>query len=97
CYRDWSSDVCSSDLSINISGNAFTGAAVSGSLNGLGGTNRVPFQPVGNLDVDQTYRVDARLAKKLPFTERITGYLQFEAFNLFRSEERRVGKDGRPC
>jgi hypothetical protein len=70
---------------VNISGNAFTGAAVSGSLNGLGGTNRVPFQPVGNLDVDQTYRVDARLAKKLPFTERITGYLQFEAFNLFNT------------
>jgi hypothetical protein len=71
--------------SVNISGNAFTGALVSGSLNGLGGTNRVPFQPVGNVNIDQVYKVDARLSKKLPFTERVTGYLTFEAFNLFNT------------
>jgi len=29
--------------------------------------------------------VDARLSKKLPFTERVTGYLQFEAFNVFNT------------
>jgi outer membrane receptor protein involved in Fe transport len=70
----------------NISGNAFTGALVSGSLNGLGGGfSRVPFQPVDNLDLDQIYRVDARLAKKLPINERFTGYLQFEAFNVFNT------------
>jgi outer membrane receptor protein involved in Fe transport len=70
----------------NISGNAFTGALVAGSLNGLGGGfSRVPFQPVGNLDIDQVYRVDARLSKKLPFTDRFTGFLTFEAFNLFNT------------
>ena len=70
----------------NISGNAFTGALVSGSLNGLGGAfGRVPFQPVSNLDVDRVYKVDARLSKKLPFSERIVGYLTFEAFNLFNT------------
>src|SRR5438132_1813775 len=70
----------------NISGNAFTGALVSGSLNGLGGGfSRVPFQPVSNLDLDRIYRVDARLSKKLPFTERVTGYLTFEAFNVFNT------------
>ncbi len=70
----------------NVSGNAFTGALVSGSLNGLGGGfSRVPFQPVSNLNIDSIYRVDARLAKKLPFTERVTGYLQFEAFNVFNT------------
>jgi len=69
-----------------VNGNAFTGALVSGSLNGLGGDfSRVPFQPVDNLNLDQVYRVDARLAKRLPFTERVTGYLQFEAFNLFNT------------
>ena len=57
----------------------------NGSLNGLGGVNRVPFQPVNNLDVDSVYRVDARLAKKLPFNERVIGYLQFEAFNVFNT------------
>lgn len=70
----------------NISGNAFTGALVSGSLNGLGGGfSRVPFQPVDNLNLDSIYRVDARLSKKLPFSERVTGYLTFEAFNLFNT------------
>ncbi len=69
-----------------VNGNAFSGALVSGSLNGLGGGfSRVPFQPVSNLNLDQVYRVDARLAKRLPFTERITAYLQFEAFNLFNT------------
>jgi hypothetical protein len=70
----------------SISGNAFSGALVSGSLNGLGGGfSRVPFQPVSNLNLDPIYRVDARLAKKLPFNERVTGYLQFEVFNLFNT------------
>lgn len=71
---------------VNIAGNAFTGNLVSGSLNGLGGAfSRVPFQPISNLRLDSIYRVDARLAKKLPFTERVTGYLQFEAFNVFNT------------
>jgi len=70
----------------NISGNAFTGALASGSLNGLGGGfSRVPFESISNLDLDRIYRVDARLAKKLPFNERFTGYLQFEAFNVFNT------------
>jgi hypothetical protein len=70
----------------NISGNAFSGALVSGSLNGLGGGfSRVPFQPVSNLDIDRIYKVDARLAKRLPFGERVTLYLQFEAFNVFNT------------
>jgi hypothetical protein len=70
----------------NIGGNAFAGALASGSLNGLGGGfSRVPFQPVSNLNVDSIYKVDARLAKKVPITERVTGYLQFEAFNLFNT------------
>jgi len=75
----------------NISGNAFltaTGAAplAAGSLNGLGGGfSRVPFQPVSNLNVDSIYKVDARLSKKLPFSERVVGYLTIEAFNLFNT------------
>jgi hypothetical protein len=69
-----------------VSGNAFAGALVSGSLNGCGCSTRVPFQPVSNLDLDQIYRVDARLSKKLPFTERFIGYLTVEAFNLFNTQ-----------
>ena len=69
-----------------VNGNAFSGALVSGSLNGLGGGfSRVPFQPVDNLDLDPEYRVDARLSKKIPIRERITAYLTFEAINLFNT------------
>jgi outer membrane receptor protein involved in Fe transport len=69
-----------------VNGNAFSGALVSGSLNGLGGGfSRVPFQPVDNLDLDPEYRVDARLSKKIAFGERITAYLTFEAINLFNT------------
>jgi hypothetical protein len=67
---------------ITISGAAFPGAEFTGSLNGLGGTNRVPFLPVGNLDFDRIYRVDARLTKAIPFSERVRLNLEFEVFNL---------------
>jgi len=71
--------------SVNISGFAYTGALNTGSLNGLGGFNRVPFFQANGLDLDRTYRVDARLTKILPFTERFKVYLQFEAFNVFNT------------
>jgi outer membrane receptor protein involved in Fe transport len=70
---------------LSVIGSAFTGAAFSGSINGLGGSSRVPFAPLNSLPVGQIYRVDARLAKSLPFGERVRVYLQFEAFNVFNT------------
>ena len=54
-------------------------------INGLGGFNaqRVPFQPVGNLDVPDTFRTDARLSKFFNVTERVKIQLGFEAQNVF--------------
>ncbi len=54
-------------------------------INGLGGFNaqRVPFEPVGNLNVGPTYRTDARIAKIFSVTERIRVQLAFEAQNVF--------------
>ncbi|MDQ2776302.1 MAG: TonB-dependent receptor [Acidobacteriota bacterium] len=52
-------------------------------LNGLGGSSRVPFEPISGLDADQLYRTDARLSKTLPFSERFKVTLIFEAFNVF--------------
>jgi hypothetical protein len=69
-----------------VSGAPFAGAAFNTSLNGFGGSNRVPFLPINSLDIDQTYRVDARLTKVLPFTERIRAYLNLEAFNVFNTQ-----------
>lgn len=68
---------------IFVSGNPFTGAAFNTSLNGFGGSSRVPFMPAASLDIDQIYRTDARLTKILPFTERFQLHLNFEAFNVF--------------
>ncbi len=71
---------------VSASGFAFPGAAFQGSLDGLGSVTRVPFEPVDNLDLDRIYRVDARVAKRIPvFGERVNMFLLFEVFNLFNT------------
>ena len=70
---------------VNVTGSAFAGAAFSGSLNGLGGSGRVPFVPLNGVDVDRIYRVDSRLTKTLPFSERVNLSLYFEGFNIFNT------------
>ena len=37
------------------------------------------------IDIDQTYNVDARLTRSLPFGERVKANLSFEAFNAFNT------------
>jgi hypothetical protein len=57
---------------------------VSGfSINGLGGSSRVPFESTSALDVGNIYRTDARITKSFPITERVNVMLGFEAFNIF--------------
>jgi hypothetical protein len=68
---------------VNVSGNAFTGAAFTGSVNGYAGSSRVPFIPAAGLDVDRTKRVDARIMKIVPITESKRLELGFDVFNLF--------------
>ncbi len=74
---------------VSISGQQFTGVTFYGgntTLNGSGGWGRVPFWPVSSLDIDKMYKVDARLTRNLPFTEKVTGMLMFEAFNAFNTQ-----------
>jgi len=59
------------------------GRLLTGTLNGLGGSTRVPFESISALDADQLYRTDARLSKILPFSERFRVTLIFEVFNVF--------------
>jgi Carboxypeptidase regulatory-like domain/TonB dependent receptor len=66
-----------------VSGVPFAGAAFNTTLNGFGGSARVPFLPLSSLDIDQIYRTDARLTKLLPISERVQVQLNFEAFNVF--------------
>jgi len=59
-------------------------SVVSGfSINGLGGSSRVPFESTSAVDVGAAYRTDARISKVFPITERINATLGFEAFNIF--------------
>ena len=68
---------------ILISGVPFPGAAFNSTLNGFGGSTRVPFQPASSLAIARVVRTDARLTKILPVTERHQLHLNFEAFNIF--------------
>ena len=54
-------------------------------INGSGGFNRVPFLPLGTIDIDRTYNVDGRITRSLPFGERVKANLSFEAFNAFNT------------
>jgi hypothetical protein len=64
----------------------FQGVTLANStINGSGGWTRVPFLPVGSIDIDQTYNVDARLTRSIPFSERVKANLLFEAFNVFNT------------
>jgi len=63
--------------------NGAPGVLSTFSLNGLGGSSRVPFESISALDLGPVYRTDARIAKALPFSERVRMYLMFEAFNVF--------------
>jgi hypothetical protein len=67
---------------ILVSGTPFPGAAYNSTLNGSGGSARVPFYPVSSLNVDQAPRADARISKILPFHDRVKASLNFEVFNV---------------
>jgi hypothetical protein len=74
--------------SASTSANAeFTGVQLANStINGSGGWNRVPFLPVGSINGDQQYQVDARITRAIPLkSERVKASLMFEAFNAFNT------------
>lgn len=71
-----------------VQGQQFSGAvaAYTSSLNGSGMWDRVPFDQVGSLQTGSVFNVDARLARSLPFTERIKGTVALEVFNLMNRQ-----------
>ncbi len=59
--------------------------ANTGTLNGYtsGGLgNRVPFLPIGSLNIGQIIRADVRMAKEFAITERFRAMFTFDAFNV---------------
>jgi hypothetical protein len=71
---------------LRVAGAPYAGAAFNTTLNGLGGSTRVPWLPFSTLPLDAVYRTDLRITKLLPFSERITGMFNFEAFNVSNSQ-----------
>ena len=72
---------CSSVTTVSSPCSFFSTFGIQG-LSGFADT-RVPFQPVGNLDVPPTFKTDARLAKMFIVNERLKFQLAFEAANVF--------------
>jgi hypothetical protein len=66
-----------------VTGMLFGGS--SGSLDGFGGSFRVPFLPANSIYTPASYRADLRVSKIVPLTERAKLYLNFEAFNISNS------------
>ena len=65
---------------------SFPNMLATNTINGSGGIFRVPFWPVNSLYSPPIYRDDARISKLLPLSERITLYLNFEAFNITNTQ-----------
>ena len=67
---------------IRTTDTAVPGMAYTSSIDGFGGSFRVPFWPVNSLYTPPTYRADARISKIIAFNERFRLYLNFEVFNV---------------
>jgi len=64
----------------------FAGAAFTSTLNGFGGSNRPPFWEPAAIYTPPVHRLDARVSKILPFSERVKLALNFEAFNVTNTQ-----------
>ena len=71
------------DPVVTVSGSQYAGQAFTTTLNGFGGSRRVPFLPRTSIPVDPVYRFDTRLTKQFSWSERFSLGLGFEVFNLF--------------
>ncbi|HLJ16777.1 MAG TPA: hypothetical protein VKV15_19940, partial [Bryobacteraceae bacterium] len=71
-----------------VSGQQFSTITMdyTNSLNGSGGWARVPFEGINSLMTAPQYNVDVRVARTLPFTERVKGVLMFDVFNIFNTQ-----------
>lgn len=68
----------SSALSTALGGGFYS----SFSIDGLGGSSRVPFQSTSALNIAPLYRTDVRLTKTFPITERVKVQAAMEVYNL---------------
>src|SRR5207245_4002209 len=87
CYRDWSSDVCSSDLKNRLARLAIASSRLEGLGTHLKGPTGVIFSKEDPVAVAKALHTFARANQALAIK---AGYVEGQ-----RSEERRVGKERR--
>src|SRR5207245_7492760 len=94
CYRDWSSDVCSSDLKAYERDGAVEGTIVSKVKGGLKVDIGVAaFLPGSHADLRPTRNLDRYIGQRGRFA--ILKFNRSRGNVVVRSEERRVGKEWR--
>src|SRR5207245_8095112 len=93
CYRDWSSDVCSSDLVLVTGADGFMGSHLTEALVHLGARVHAFVRATSSGALNNIGHLRSELTVKFAdLTDRTSiDYLVKE----LRSEERRVGKEGR--
>src|SRR5207248_7987518 len=89
-YGDWSSDVCSSDLTIRQARIALGGVGTK-PWRAIGAETALVGQPAG----PDAYRAAAEAALQEARPQRYNAFKVELAKRTLRSEERRVGKEGR--
>ena len=67
---------------IRTTDTAVPGMAYTTSIDGFGGSFRVPFWPVNSLYTPPAYRADVRISKIIPIHERLRLFFNFEVFNV---------------
>jgi hypothetical protein len=72
-----------------VQGQQFSGATMlyTTSLNGAGGWSRVPFLPIGSLNLPSQYDIGARLGRSFRVTERVHAMLALEAYNVLNHQQ----------
>jgi hypothetical protein len=71
---------------IRMTDTPVAGMAYNTTINGFGGSARVPFWPVNSLYTPAIYRADARLTKSLAFNERYRLDFTFEVWNITNTQ-----------
>jgi hypothetical protein len=76
------------NATVIVAGQQFSGNTMiyPTTLNGWGGWNRVPFQPLNNLRIGSEYNMDARISRAFTFRDRVSLTVMFEAFNALNTQ-----------
>ncbi|MCS7025456.1 MAG: TonB-dependent receptor [Bryobacteraceae bacterium] len=68
---------------VQVVGAQYPGQPFNNTLNGFGGSSRVPFEGRQTIPIDSVQRVDSRLSKGFQLADSVSAQFNFEVFNTF--------------